>query len=309
MLGDRSAISVDQLIDGWQRHLQVRNLEATTRSTYAYNLHPFLEFLTSKSLHPCDITFRALESWILHLRALEAADRTIGLSISSVKSFYKWLKREGHVAQNPCADLESIRIDKPLPKVATEAQVEKLIAASEKPAGRHVGILLSRDRAIFETLYGTGVRRKELCGIDLQDVTFEGNPTVLIKKGKGRKQRVEPLGEKAVEAIRAWLPVRQELLEKHGREKERALFITIKALRMRGGDVYRVVKKAEKTTGIEAFPHLLRHSFATHLLNGGANLKEVQELLGHANLQTTGIYTHVATDQLSEVIRKAHPRG
>ena len=309
MLGNRS-LTIDQLIDGWQRHLQVRNLEETTRSTYAYYLAPFLEFLQPKQLDPRDITFRALEAWILHLRKLESADRTIGLSISSIKSFYKWLKREEHIDHNPCADLESIRIDKPIPKVATESHVEQLIEASTKPAGRHVAILLARDLAIFETLYATGIRRKSLCWIDVLDLNLEGErPNVRIRKAKGRKQKVHPLGRKAVEAIKGWLPTRQELLGKHGREEERALFITIKARRMLGGDIYRVVKKAETTTGLESFPHLLRHSFATHLLNRGANLKEVQELLNHADLQTTGVYTHVATDQLSDVIKDIHPRG
>lgn len=307
MSGNRS-LSVDSLIDGWQRHLQVRNLEATTRTTYAYNLRPFLEFISTQLVDVLDVTFRTLEAWILHLRKHEAADRTIGLSISSLKSFYKWLKREDYIPHNPCADLESIRLDRPLPKVATEAQVTKLIEASDNPAGRHVEILLPRDRAIFEFLYGTGVRRKELCGIDLNDLVIDEQSTVRVRKAKGRKERVQPLNGAALRALEDWLPVRKELIEKHGRHHERALFITIKAKRMRGGDVYRVVKKAEATTGIEAFPHLFRHCYATHLLNRTANLRQIQELLGHANLQTTGIYTHVAKAQLSEVIETLHPR-
>lgn len=314
---------VQSLIADWQDHLEARNLAETTRFTYAYNLDPFLEFLHRVPVRNAEgitehvavtleeATFRTIEAWIKHLRAKEAADNTVGLSVASIKSFFKWLKREGHIEQNPCADLESIRVAKPLPRVATKEQVATLIDAADKPTGRHVAILLPRDVAIFELLYATGCRRKELSMLDVSDIALAAeSPSVWIRHGKGRRQRVEPINPMAVAAIKAWLPIRAQLLEKYGRRHESRLLITVKAKRMRGGDVYRVVKKAQGTTGIEVFPHMLRHSFATHLLNSGrANLREVQELLGHANLSTTGIYTHVAVEQLAEMMKVAHPRG
>lgn len=267
----------------------------------------FLGWLDVKRIDLLNLDFHTIEDWEYSLRTIEWENNSIAISRSSLKSFFKWLKRERVIEQNPMADLESVRLDKPLPKVASEREVTGMIDATEKPKGRHISFLLPRNRAILETLYGVGCRRDELCKIDVGDVKWDISKVLL--HGKGSRQRFEPINAKALQAIAAWLPVRAQLLERKNKPKERALFVSFTGRRVAGGCVYEVVTGAGERAGVEASPHTLRHSYATHLLDHGADLRRVQELLGHSKLQTTQIYTHVSQEGLTDAYMNAHPRA
>lgn len=291
---------------GWQGHLEARNLAVRTRETYAYYLRPFLLFLERQSIDLADLTYRTIEAWIRHLRAEEKSSATIGLALAAVKSFLKWMKREDLISANPSFDLEPMRVERPLPKFVTVDQIKALLEAAARPSRRVVRELVPRDVAIVEMLYATGCRNEELRKIELGDVSIPG--LRILFHGKGSRERSEPLTKPAAEAIAGWLPRRAHILEREGRRHERAIFVTQTGGRMGSSDLRRVLERVSKDAGFHAFPHLIRHSIATHLLEGGADVREIQEFLGHSQLQTTQIYTHVSPERLRKVVERAHPR-
>ncbi|HYF56045.1 MAG TPA: tyrosine-type recombinase/integrase [Salinarimonas sp.] len=291
---------VASVVLGWLRHLQVRNLAPVTLSTYRRHVEPFIAWLKLRHLTFQDVDYRVLEEWICHLREQEQSSNSVTLSLSSIKSFWKWLRREGLVESNPFADLEPIRHEKKLPEVLGVSDTSRVLEAADN----------LRDRALLEFVYATGARRGETRGVDLRDLRMDGpSPVVTLRKGKGRKERVEPLTDTAVQAIREWLPERTAILERLGRLGEQALFVSRRGNRMSESAIYDAIAKAGRLAGIKVYPHLVRHSIATHLLDGGMDLREIQEFLGHENLQTTQIYTHVSVLGLIKAVKKAHPRS
>ena len=248
-----------------------------------------------------------LRHFLVHLQKQDLSSRTIGRKIATIRSFFKFLVEEGYLSSNPAAGLPIPRQKKKLPKFLDEKEVVKLL---EAPGGKNV--LAARDRAILETLYSTGMRVGELVSLKPESVDFIAG--VVRVSGKGRKERIVPIGEKALEAISKYSKGRGKLLassRKGIRKEAQALFLDKWGGRLSDRSVCRLVNKyvgmVSTKTGIS--PHSIRHSFATHLLNAGADLRAVQELLGHANLSTTQIYTHVTTERLKSVYAKAHPRA
>lgn len=276
-------------------YLQVeKNYSTHTTQNYQSDLEYFLNFIDKVPVVKVD--YQLLRKYLAHLRTQHLKPRSLARKLSTLRSFFKYLFREGIIQDSPAALLMSPKLDKPLPKFLSEAEMVALIQApgTKSLSGK-------RDRAILETLYSTGIRVSELVGLDIGDVDIIGN--IAKVKGKGKKERLVPIGNKAVCAIKSYLDDRPDRPE--------ALFLNKNGTRLSRRGVYDIVEKYIKQTsctkGIS--PHVLRHSFATHLLNRGADLRSVQELLGHVNLSTTQIYTHVSTDKLKKVYDKAHPRA
>jgi len=228
--------------------------------------------------------------------------RTTARLLSSLRRFYQYLVRENVIGEDPSALLESPKLGRPLPKSLSEEQVERLLAAPD--TGTALGL---RDRAMLETLYATGLRVSELVGLPLTQLNLQAGVVKAI--GKGNKERLVPLGEEAIGWLQRYLGgARGELL--HGQASE-ALFPTARGAAMTRQAFWHNIKRYARVAAIETAlsPHTLRHAFATHLLNHGADLRVVQMLLGHADLSTTQIYTQVARERLKQLHQRHHPRG
>lgn len=276
-------------------------LAKNTISSYSQDLSNYLDFLAGKELvDPGDITrddiFEFLQS--LYARKLSAA--SVKRKIAAIKSFHKFLVREGMTQNLPTADLVTPKIPRRLPITLTVSQIEKLLAV---PKGRTP--LALRDKAMLETLYATGMRISELTNLDLADIDMING--FVRCYGKGAKERIVPLGSYALQALADYIREGRSKLVK--RYTEQAVFINARGKRISRKGCWLLVKKYAEQAGLKLHPHSLRHSFATHLLEGGADLRSVQELLGHASISTTQIYTHVSREHLREVYLTTHPRA
>ncbi len=228
---------------------------------------------------------------------------TMARKLATLRSFYKFLMRRGHVEANPVAPIRTPKQEKRLPKCLTVDDIRKLLAAPND------GTLLGmRDCAMLQTLYSTGVRVSELVDLNLEDVDLAGG--IIHVRGKGKKERISPIGPGVVEAIQHYLRLRQAN-PKSGSFDPRALFVNKHGKRLSTRSVRRKLDKYLIEAGLDpdVSPHTLRHTFATHMLNNGADLRSVQELLGHQSLSTTQIYTHLTTDRLRDAYESAHPRA
>lgn len=227
---------------------------------------------------------------------------TAARSLSSYRRFYRYLMREGLMKIDPSLEIESPKIPRSLPRSLTEDDVDRLLAAP--PRDRALGL---RDRAMLETLYATGLRVSELVNLQSSEVDLQAGVVRVV--GKGNKERLVPLGERAVDALEGYLRhARRDLL---GNRASGAVFVTARGGPMSRQAFWQLVKRYARKAGLptEPSPHTLRHAFATHLLNHGADLRSVQMLLGHADLSTTQIYTHVARERLKRLHAAHHPRG
>ena len=269
-----------------------------TVKNYTIDLEAFSLFLGDKDISSVD--HLTLRKFLAEMRSKNYSKRTIARKLASLRTFFKFLYREGHIKTNPITAISTPKLDKRLPVVLDEGKVARLIEAprTDDPAGL-------RDRAILETLYSTGIRVSELVGLDTGDVDHISG--VIKVLGKGHKERITPIGDKASTAIRRYIESRNE---KKVRDKD-AVFLNKSGKRLVDRSVRRIINKHIKAASINEHisPHSLRHSFATHLLDRGADLRSVQELLGHMNLSTTQIYTHVTMERLREAYDKAHPRA
>ena len=241
--------------------------------------------------------------YLAHLAEHQYSRATMARKLATLRSFYKFLMRRGHVQANPVAPIRTPKQEKRLPKCLTIDDVRKLLAMPDDGS-----LLGTRDRAMLETLYSTGVRVSELCDLNLEDVDLVGG--VAHVRGKGKKERISPIGPTAVESIRHYLRIRQAS-PKSGSFDPRALYVNKHGQRLSTRSVRRKLDKYLLEAGLDPSisPHTLRHTFATHMLNNGADLRAVQELLGHQSLSTTQIYTHLTTDRLREAYQSAHPRA
>ena len=296
---------MSDLIDRFLGYLEgERACSSQTLRAYSADLVRFEAFVSGDGpFEPAAVSPVQVRRYLARLRQDGAARTTISRKLASLRSFYRYLLREGFVAANPAADLSAPRRPKRLPTFLDENEVERLLEGPDTalPAGR-------RDRAILEMLYSTGMRIGELAAVSLEDVDLLGE--VVKAKGKGKKERLVPLGRPAVAALRDYLAVRAVVPGHHGASRT-ALFINKGGGRLSDRGIRRIFHKYARVAGIgdKATPHTLRHSFATHMLNRGADLRAVQELLGHASLASTQIYAHVTTEQLKRVYRKAHPHA
>lgn len=284
-------------IDKFIRYLQIeKEMSVHTIRNYTIDLMAFAEFLGDKKIEEVD--YLTLRKFLAHLRSMNLNKSSIARRISCLRSFFKFLMREGYIKTNPISGLSTPKKEKKLPAFLEENEVVKLL---EVPADDLAG---SRDKAVLETLYSSGMRVSELTAINVDNVDFVAEVVKLY--GKGKKERLVPIGNKALRVIRNY---RGKLPKKFSSRK--ALFLNKRGERFSDRSVRQIVEKyilmISKKENIS--PHTLRHSFATHLLNRGADLRAVQELLGHANLSTTQIYTHVTTERLKDVYDKVHPRA
>ena len=292
----------------FERHLRdERAVSAHTRAAYGRDVRDFAAFLAREFLSKpeekvaaSEIDVLAVRSYLAYLRARGLGKSSIGRHLSALRTFLSFLRREGKVTANAARAVATPRKATTLPRTLTVEEAASVVEAPEEDEDAG-----ARDRALLELLYATGLRVSELVGLDLADVDLSSRQ--LRTLGKGRKERIVPFGEKAAAALRAYLKVRPR--PKTARDAD-ALFLARTGTRLTDRSVRRILDRALRAAGVvrHASPHALRHSFATHLLAAGADLRSIQELLGHASLSTTQKYTHLDAERLIEVYRKSHPR-
>jgi integrase/recombinase XerD len=279
-----------------------------TLAAYQNDLNQFLVFLQNvpSDQRPRsweDVTRDHIVSYILEMKEREYASSTVARKVAAVKSFFKFLESTGQISNNPAKDMETPRAEKHLPATISAEDVDRLLAApaGDAPASQ-------RDRAMLELLYATGLRVSELVALNVSDVNLDEGTVRCM--GKGKKERVLPVYDRAREALAAYVNHgRLKLLGEHNDED--ALFLNRRGTRLTRQGLWLIIKRYVEEVGIEenVTPHTLRHSFATHMLRGGADLRAVQQMLGHANISTTQIYTQVTPDRMREVYDETHPRA
>jgi integrase/recombinase XerD len=283
-----------------------RGASPHTVSAYRRDIAGYLAFLGERGVRTLDDATRGdLTAWLVALRAAGLAPATVNRRVSAVKSFHRFLTREGLTAEHPASALPLPKTPERLPDVVSAAAVERLLSQpfAEAPAGL-------RDRAMLETLYGCGLRVSELTGLDVRDVDLaEGFVRVL---GKGGKERVTPVAGAASRALAEYLGHgRPYLRTRSGRPRQdpSAVFLSARGARLSRQAVFGIVRRYGGIVGLDLHPHTLRHSFATHMLERGADLRALQEMLGHADITTTQIYTHVDRRHVREEYLSTHPRA
>lgn len=273
------------------------SLAPSSVAVYSRDLEAFFVWLDDSA--PEAVTRRHLRRYLAHLDSQRLARRTIARKASVLRRYYGWLVRTGRLAADPTVGLSAPRGDARLPRVLRGDEVEALIAGHTARVEADDEWRRVRDGAVVELLYGSGLRVSEVCGLAEAALDLDRRRVTVL--GKGSKERVVPLSEPAVAALRRWLGLRPGVARHAG-----SLFVNTKGGPLTPRDVRRVL---DRRSVVPTHPHALRHTFATHLLDGGADLRAVQELLGHADLSTTQVYTHVSRERLQSVHRATHPRA
>ena len=305
------AIQCNVAVATYLDHLRIeRGLSANSISSYSRDLTKFQNLLREESLDFSSLKESDISSLIGKLSVVGLAPTSINRFLSSLKGFYKYAALEYQIP-NPMGDIAQFKISRKLPKALSVEEISRLIESTNNP----LEPTLLRDRAILEILYGTGARVAELVGLDIHDIskdTFDGEEITIIKlRGKGSKERLVPIGKYALAALEDYLVrLRPALLVKNS-HNERALFLNARGTRLTRQSAWTTILKAADSVGLQGrvSPHVFRHSYATHLLDGGADIRVVQELLGHASVTTTQIYTLVTIDKVRESYSLAHPRS
>jgi integrase/recombinase XerD len=253
-------------------------------------------------MHAQQIELHHIEEYLSYCRSIGLSPRSVARKTSAIRSFFKFLTQEGILPANPASQLSAQKPGRPLPRVLHMVQIQKILDAPDvsKPAG-------VRDRAILELIYSSGLRVSEL--VDLHRESVMANTGTLRVTGKGSKERIVPVGEIALQWIQKYLAEARSQIDKG--KPRKWLFLSNRGSRMTRQTVWHLLKKYARRAGVHSklSPHTLRHSFATHLIEGGADLRSVQEMLGHSSVATTQIYTHVSRKHLREVYLTSHPRG
>jgi len=304
------AAELERHLDRYLRHLAIeRGLSANTVAAYRRDLTAFLAALAERGVTDAV----ALDAEVVHGYVVGLRERATPLSasstarvISSIRGLTRFLVEEGVLARDPAESLAAPKQPKRLPKALTHDQVEALLAATDGDDAVRM-----RDKALLELLYATGARVSEAVALDVDDlIGADGTPELIRVIGKGDKQRIVPVGSYARAAVEAYL-VRARPLLAAGRRGTPALFLGARGARLSRQNAWLIIRAAAERAGltVEVSPHSLRHSFATHLLAGGADVRVVQELLGHASVATTQLYTHVTIDNLRDAYQQSHPRA
>ncbi len=287
---------MDRAVRDFLSHLRVvGGVSAHTLRSYRSDLTQFVRFLGP--LPPAAVDRLAIRRFLGQLQARGLRRSSIARKLTAIRGLFRYLEREAGLSPNPTVPLSAPRRDRRLPETLSERDVERLV---EAPRGRTA----ARDRALLELIYSTGMRLSEVAALNLEDLD-EGGGMIRVR-GKGRKERLVPVGDTAVAVLSAYLA------DRRAQGRGSAVFIGRRGERLSDRTIARVVRRAgDRVGGLprRVTPHMLRHSFATHLLDRGADLRAIQEMLGHARLTTTQRYTHVAADRLLEVYRRSHPRG
>ena len=294
--------------DGFLNYLSVeKGASANTVAAYRNDLQQLADFIGSrpgaKGWQSLDRT--TIQDFILHLKERGYTETSVARKVAAVRSFFTFLSAEGTITANPTEGLTSPRVGKSLPRAISPNEVDELL---EQPARRSTPEA-KRDRAMLELLYATGMRVTELVSLDTSHLMLEPRSPYVRCMGKGAKERAIPIHDQAVEAVADYLEEGRPLLVRN--RDEPALFVNRRGERLTRQGFWLILKGYAKSANLSSdiTPHTLRHSFATHMLRGGMPLRNVQEMLGHANISTTQVYTHLTSDHVREVYEKAHPRA
>jgi len=284
------------------RSLQQRNAAANTIVAYTKDLTSFCEYIGDERASQIDHV--RIRGYLSELYDRGLGKASVARHLAAVRSLYRWLAREGMVKQNPAALVSTPKLPKKLPRVPSMEEINAVLD-TEMPEST---AFPERDRVIMELLYGSGLRNSELIGINLDDIHWSNE--ALLVRGKGRKERIVPLGESAALAIREYMPQRQKLLAEK-KKTNPALLLNLRGTRLTTRSVGRIVKQIAISRGLpsDLHPHTLRHAFGTHLLEEGADLRAIQELLGHERLSTTQRYTQLSMKHVVKVYDETHPRA
>ncbi|PIF02451.1 MAG: tyrosine recombinase [Propionibacterium sp.] len=284
-----------------------RGLAQHSITAYQTDLANFVAFLEENGgSNPADITLSDLRAWIAQLKTEGAASATLQRRVAALRGFFHWLHTAGYINTDPAARLKSPKVAKRLPKNLSQKAASELMATVIENASVADDAASVRDVAILEVLYGCGIRVGELCALDSTDIDFDRGTLRVL--GKGSKERVVPFGVPARRALENWLIRRTEIAKP---ASGKALFLGVQGGRINPRVVRRIVHQylGLLDNAPDLGPHGLRHAMATHLLEGGADLRSVQELLGHSSVATTQIYTHVTNERLTAAFKQAHPRA
>jgi integrase/recombinase XerD len=303
----RSPRLIDYALD-FLAHLELeRGLSRNTLEAYRSDLQQFGEFLARRELDPLTVGPAELSEFVSELASgsegrRPVAPATLQRKVACLRSFYRHLRREQVIDHDPTSELRGPRSRGRLPKVLSRDEVIRLLA---QPHGRSPGAL--RDRALLETMYACGLRASEAVTLELPALDLEDG--IVRTRGKGSKERIVPIGAKAIESLQAYLGEGRPRLV--GLRDEPRVFVNLRGGALTRQGLYKIVQRHARSAGLEhrMSPHTLRHTFATHLLAGGCDLRSVQEMLGHADIGTTQIYTHLTADRLRDVYFEAHPRA
>ena len=297
------ATVVEKAIAKFIRALQERNASAHTIKAYRTDLAQFADYIGPQGWR--DIDHVLIRGYLANLYERGLSKTSVARALAALRSLYRWLAQEGEVEQNPAALVATPTLPKKLPRVPTIEEVNTVLD-SEMP---ECSAFSERDQVILELLYGCGIRNSELIGINLDDIRWS-NEVVLVR-GKGRKERYVPFGDSSKAAVQAYLPARQRVLGETKRTTERALLINLRGARLTTRSVGRIVKQIAVARGLspDVHPHTLRHAFGTHMLEEGADLRAIQEMLGHERLSTTQRYTQLTVKHVMEVYDKTHPHA
>lgn len=296
----------ERILDDFLSYLSIeRGASPHTISAYGGDLRAYLRFLAERSVDPLEATREDVTGFMERLQEQQMAPSTVERKIAAVKSFYAFLVREGLTDNHPTVDVALPKVPARLPEVISIDAAEQLLSQPFPPGP--VGL---RDRAVLEVLYGCGLRVSELTGLDVQDLDLESG--FLRVMGKGGKERVVPIAGAAHRALAEYLRHgRQYLRAKKSstRQDPTAVFLNVRGGRLTRQAVFGIVRSYGERVGLQLHPHTLRHSFATHMLQGGAELRSLQDMLGHADISTTQVYTHVDRAHVREEYLTTHPRA
>jgi integrase/recombinase XerC len=305
---------MNNLIERYIQYLKYeRNASPHTIRNYHSDLVQFRDFLAGKdkaaAVDVNAVNALRIRAFLSHLFKKEEKKASIARKLAAVRAFFKFLTRERLIAENPAASVSTPKLEKKLPRIMTEEEMNTFLDRVAEAARSGEPAIL-RDRAILEMLYASGLRVSELAGLDLRNVNF-GDAFVLVR-GKGDKERIVPFGSKARGALEAYLPARERML-RETRTGSPALFLNVHGQRLTTRSIDRILKRYVKTyspnVNVTVSPHSLRHAFASHLLAEGADLRAIQEMLGHKSLATTQRYTQVSIKQLMDVYDRTHPKA
>jgi len=297
------ATIIENAVAKFIRSLQERNASAHTIKAYRTDLAQFAEYAGPQSWRDIDHIF--IRGYLANLYERGLSKTSVARALAALRSLYKWLAQEGEVEQNPAALVATPKLPKKLPRVPTIEEVNTVLDA----AMPECSAFAERDQVILELLYGSGIRNSELIGINLDDIRWSNE--VMLVRGKGRKERYVPFGDSAKSAVQAYLPARQRVLGETKRTQEKALLINLRGQRLTTRSVGRIVKQIAVARGLspDVHPHTLRHAFGTHMLEEGADLRAIQEMLGHERLSTTQRYTQLTVKHVMDVYDKTHPHA
>ncbi|MGO9209430.1 MAG: tyrosine recombinase XerC [Terriglobales bacterium] len=293
---------VPKAVARFLRSLKERNASAHTIKAYTGDLEKFAAYVGDAGWKQIDHV--RIRGFLSQLYDHGLSKTSVARALAAVRSLYRWLAREGVVEQNPAALVSTPRLPKKLPRVPTIEEMNTVLDG-EMP---ELAAWPERDRLILELLYGCGIRNSELIGIDLDDVRWSGE--AILVRGKGRKERYVPFGDAVKSALDAYVPVRQQKLAER-RQSTRALLVNLRGARLTTRSVGRIVKRIAVAKGLspDVHPHTLRHAFGTHMLEEGADLRAIQEMLGHERLSTTQRYTQLSMKHVLAVYDQTHPRA